>query len=289
MNNKMALKIKSTIFVLLGLIFIRCGTQSTEKYAWQSLFNGNDLEGWDTYLGPNYNHGQKKFDSIPVGLNSDPKQVFSVIKEDGENVIRISGENFGGISTIQQFKDYHLTLEFKWGSERWAPRKNEKRDSGLLYHAVGPHGADYGFWMRSQEFQIQEGDCGDYWGVAGGMFDIKASVNQDGDYVYDKDGELLTFSASSDIGRRCIKYPDAENPYGQWNKIELYCKGATSVHIVNGVVNMILYNSRQMDNGNDTPLTEGKIQIQSEGAEIFYRNIQIRQIEEIPSEILNGL
>ena len=44
-----------------------------------------------------------------------------------------------------------------------------KKDSGLLYFAVGNHGADYGAWMRSQEFQIQEGDCGDYWGVAGGM------------------------------------------------------------------------------------------------------------------------
>lgn len=285
----MAFKNNFTILALLGLIFIRCNTQSTEKYTWQSLFNGNDLKGWDTYLGPGYNHDQSNFDSIPLGLNNDPKQVFSVIEEDGENVIRISGENFGGISTIREFKDYHLQLEFKWGSSKWAPRKNEKRDSGLLYHAVGPHGADYGFWMRSQEFQIQEGDCGDYWGVAGGMFDIRASVNQDEKYIYDKNGDLLTFSATSDIGRRCIKYPDNENPYGQWNKIELYCKGNISVHIVNGVVNMILYNSRQMDNGNDTPLTEGKIQIQSEGAEIFYRNIQIKQIEEIPSEILNGI
>jgi hypothetical protein len=47
-------------------------------------------------------------------------------------------------------------------------KKNKKRDSGLLYHSVGKYGADYGAWMRSQEFQIEETNTGDYWGVAAG-------------------------------------------------------------------------------------------------------------------------
>ena len=83
-----------------------------------------------------------------------------------------------------------------------------------------------------------------------------------------------------------MKYPDAEKPSGEWNTIDLYCVGDTSVHVVNGVVTMILYHSRQLENGKEMPLTSGKIQIQSEGAEVFYRNIRMRSIDKIPDIIL---
>lgn len=85
-----------------------------------------------------------KTGTIPIGLNIDPSKVFSVVKMDDENVIRISGENFGGISTIREFENYHLQLQFRWGQLKWPSRKNAKKDSGLMYHAVGPHGADGG-------------------------------------------------------------------------------------------------------------------------------------------------
>jgi hypothetical protein len=139
---------------------------------WVSLFNGKDLSGWDTYIGPSYDTLENKWGTERAGLNKDPLKVFSVVNDNGVSVIRISGENFGGISTTQEFENHHLKLEFKWGALKSHPRKNSKRDSGLLYHAIGDHGADNGFWMRSQEFQIQEGDCRDYWGVAGGSFEV---------------------------------------------------------------------------------------------------------------------
>jgi Domain of Unknown Function (DUF1080) len=257
-----------------------------DQPSWKPLFNGRDLAGWDTYLGPRVKTGGSPGDTIPLGLNKDPNHVFSVVSEEGVPAIRISGENHGGISTLQEFRNYHFVCEFKWGQNKIPSFKDRKRDSGILYHAVGPHGADAGFWMRSQEFQIQEGDCGDYWGVAGGVFDIPAVKNPQGLYVYDPNGPVTAFSALSPIGRRCIKNPDAEKPTGQWNTVELYCKGDTSVHVINGVVNMILYHSRQSDNGHETPLKQGKIQIQSEGCEIFYRNIKIESIDKIPSSVL---
>ena len=262
-------------------------SNSTEN--WQSLFNGTNLSGWDTYLGPAYDTIQKKRDTLNVpGLNNDPDKVFSVVEQDGAPSIRISGSHNGGISTLQEFENYHLKLEFKWGALKFHPRKDRKRDSGLLYHAVGPHGADGGFWMRSQEFQIQEGDCGDYWGVAGGMMDIPATGNEPEKYVYDPTASLLDFSSTSEHGRRCLKNPDAEKPSGEWNTVEIYCFGDTAVHIINGAVNMILYHSRQPGDGKEIPLTKGKIQIQSEGAEVFYRNIQLQPITKIPDEILKG-
>jgi Domain of Unknown Function (DUF1080) len=272
--------------VVVALVHCSFGTTAPGGFKEKSLFNGNDLRGWDTYVGPAYDTIEKKFSGLPVGLNTDPDRVFSVIKEDGKAAIRISGEKFGGISTQQSFKNYHLRLEFKWGKLKWHPKRNAKRDSGLLYHAVGDHGADGGFWMRSQEFQIQEGDCGDYWGVAGGIADVPAVRKSDNRFVYTRGAELLTFREKGPQGRNCVKDPNAEKPTGEWNVIDLYCFGDTSVHVVNGQVTMILYNLRQLEKDREIPLTEGKIQLQSEGAEIFYRNLWVEEIKAIPQSIL---
>ena len=254
---------------------------------WQSLFNGQDLSGWDTYLGaPPTETEEASADAPPLGLNHDPSKVFGVAEVDGEPALKISGEIGGGISTVEEYQNYHLTLQFKWGENMpWASR--DKRDSGLLYHAVGPHGADGGFWMRSQEFQIQEGDCGDYWGVAGGSFDIPAMRQPDSTLVFNPTGSIYAFSEKSENGRHCIKQPDAEKPTGEWNTVELYCHGDTSVHVINSVAVMVLYRSRQVENGKETALTRGKIQIQSEGAEVYYRNIQIRSLNRIPTGLLS--
>lgn len=276
---------RALIVCLFCLIAIESSSQSLQKNEWRVLFNGKDLSGWDTYLGPMFDTVTNKQSGLPVGLNKDPYHVFSVVVEDSQPALRISGQHFGGISTQGEFQNYHLRLEFKWGRQKWVPRKNQKRDSGLLYHAVGPHGSDWGYWMRSQEFQIQEGDCGDYWGVAGGVFNIPAKRNDKGDYIYDPNTSPLKFSNSCPQGRHCIKYPDAEKPSGEWNVLELFCAGDTAVHMVNRKVVMVLYQSRQDENGNEIPLTKGKLQIQSEGAEVLYRNIAIKAIDKIPDAI----
>ena len=261
-------------------------SKSFRRDDWKSLFNGKDFSGWDTYLGPPLDDSGKIINDIPVGLNKDPKHVFQVVNENGEKVIRISGEAWGGLSTKAEYKDFHLQLKFKWGSLSWGQKKNKKKDSGLLYFATGRHGADYGAWMRSQEFQIEEGNCGDYWGVAGGTEDITATKKSDSEYVYDSAGPLTTFSADSKTGRHCIKRSDAEKPSGQWNTLDLYCHGDTSVHVINGVAMMVLVRSGQSENGQQRPLTQGKLQIQSEGAEIFYKDIKIRPLNVVPKALL---
>jgi hypothetical protein len=249
-----------------------------------SLFNGKDLTGWDTYLGPAFDTVTGKFDSLSAkGLNNDPDRVFSVVQEDGEPALRVSGNGFGGVATKGEYENYHLTLQFKWGKEKYHNRKDKPRDSGLLYHAVGPFDAGYGNWMLSQECQIQEGDCGDYWSVAGSIIDIRAVGQQQEQYVYDPAAELLTFSYTSQAGKRCRKKPDAEKPTGEWNTIEIYCLGDSSVHVVNGSVVMKLYHSRRPEGTGEVALTKGKIELQTEGAEVFYRNIQLEPISEFPA------
>ncbi len=257
------------------------------KVPWQYLFNGKNLDGWDTYLGPQFPAvGDDRTGIAPIGLNNDPKQTFSVVTEDGEKALRISGEQFGGISTKDIFENYHLQLQFKWGKLKYHPREKAKMDSGVLYHANGEHGADWGFWMQSQEFQLQEGDCGDYWGCAGAMFDIPAKKLGEKDWIYDPTGEILTFQDATSVGRHCIRKTDAEKPYGQWNTIDLYCFSGTAVHVVNGKVVMVLYNSSRKGASDMELLTAGKIQLQSEGSEVFYRNIRFLPIEGIPIELL---
>src|SRR5258707_3442 len=203
-------------FKILVIGLVGAISQSIHVSAqWQNLFNEKNLEGWDTFHVPPFDSVKNSFDTLKVfGLNKDLNKIFSVVKEDGQPAIRISGENFGGISTKTEFKNYHLKLEFKWGKKKSNPRKDKKRDSGILYHAVSKHGADFGFWMRSQEFQIQEGDCGDYWGVAGGSFEIPAKQNKD-EFVYDPASQRLLFNEKSKNGRRCIKLRDAEKPTGE--------------------------------------------------------------------------
>ena len=247
------------------------GSQDSER--WEPLFTGRDLAGWDTWLGK------------PYGLNSDPKGVFSVVQVDGRPAIRISGEVYGALTTREEYENYHLRFEFKWGEQRWPPRAQAVRDSGCCYHGVGPHGASYGFWLRSFEFQIQEGDCGDFYSLAGVIVDVEAVPHDPskGELLYQRGAPRVTGHT-----KRIVKNADHEKRRGEWNTLELYCVGQTSAHVVNGHVNMILTGHRHRVDGVEAPLTKGRIQFQSEAAEVFYRNIALRRIDEIPRAIIEG-
>jgi 3-keto-disaccharide hydrolase len=111
------------------------------------LLNGSNLENFDTFLQSH-------------GLNNDPDQVFRVEKA----VVHVSGKEFGYIITKQEFSNYYLRAEFKWGEGTYAPREGHARDSGVLYHVQGPQKV----WPTSIEFQILEGGTGDFWLTDGG-------------------------------------------------------------------------------------------------------------------------
>jgi hypothetical protein len=172
----------------------------------------------------------------------DTKGVFKV--EDG--VIHISGQEFGCLTTEKEYENYRLTVEFKWGEKKWPPRATEKhkRDSGILLHCVGPDKV----WTKSIECQVQEHDCGDFYPVGG------TSIEVDGK-VYNKG--------------QAVKKTDAEKPNGQWNTIEVVCDGDKITNIVNGVV---------VNEGSKASETKGKILLQSEGAEVYYRKVELRPL-----------
>ncbi len=240
------------------------------------LFNGRDLAPFYTWLvGDHY---------------ADPSRVFTVVPQiDGAPAIRISGEKYGGIVTRQRYRRYRLILEFRWGLLAWPPRTARPRDSGVLVHAEGADGntaADFnGAWMRSIEAQIIEGGVGDFILVAGSEVDgtritptmtVTVEPDRNGQPVYAPGGTARTFTtgrvnwSGRDPDRKDVLgfrgVQDVESPAGQWTRLEVVVDDDRITNIVNGrVVNV----------GTAPSLTSGRIIVQSEGAEIYVRRLEL--------------
>jgi hypothetical protein len=279
-------------FFVLGLLFVILVSSFNTEDDWQPLLD-KDLSKWETYLS--YRHkigydGKLPKDEngtaiAPVGYNKNEANVFSVREENGEPVLRISGEIYGCVFTRQEYDNYHLKLQVKWGERKDDPRKDKLKDSGILYHSTGKAGVDYWrAWMLSQEFQIMEGHMGDYWSIANAAIDIRAFQSEgEMNSVANENQPYLSFGSGSPQGF-CLRKENNESASGEWTNIELICFEGKSLHIVNGHVVMVLKNSRYMQDGKGIPLIKGKIQLQSEAAEVFYKNINIKKISALPGE-----
>lgn len=268
----MLLLMSRKLLVLLSILFSN-HLHAQKKGDWISLFNGKDLSGWNTYLEVALDSSGTPLGTTPLGYNNDPQKIFSVVRR--EKMIRISGQTWGAVSTKGEFENYHLQLRFKWGKARWAEKKDAPMDSGLLYHSIGE--PMYSGWLTAHEFQIEENHSGDYWSIGNVLQTIPNSFYRKQGWGYDPEGELREFGREGE--RRCPRATTAtEYSAGEWNTLDLFCYGDTSVHLLNGKVVMVLYQSKQYINGKEIPLTKGKIQLQSEGAEVFYKDIRIRTI-----------
>lgn len=233
------------LFVALGASFSAFSQKIPPHKAAVVLFNGKDLNNFDTFLKTK-------------GLNSDPDHVFQV--ENG--VIHISGKEMGYIITRQSYHDYYLRAEFKWGEGTYGEREGKARDSGILYDIQG----DQKVWPRSIEFQITEGGTGDFW-----MTDGAALTGRDGKRVTGPAGGALKidhFGKGPEQNVVGFRDPigDMEKPHGEWNVLELVTHGNDVKQYVNG---------KLANEGTDPFPAEGKILFQSEGAEVFFRNIKL--------------
>jgi hypothetical protein len=209
-------------------------------------FDGKDLDQFNTFLRS-------------TGLNSDPTRVFTVEK----GVIHVSGTEMGYIITKQEYKNYYLRAEFKWGEGTFGSREGKARDSGILYNIQGPDKV----WPRSIEFQINEGCTGDFW-----MTDGAALTGKDGVRVTGPDGKASKIDRfNKGPSQNVVGFRDPQNelekPHGEWNVVELVNRGDGHVwQYVNG---------KLANEGTEAFPAGGKILFQSEGAEVYFRNISI--------------
>ena len=256
------------------LLFTICFL-TLSAYSQKSLFNGKNLKNWDIHLGTPITGFED------LAKKATPESTYQVVNIDGQKMIHVSGDIFASMATKAEFENYHLHLEFKWGEKVYG-----QRNSGLLYHSFGLFGAAYGTWMATIEHQMMHGSLGDTYLMANTSCETKVIKTGDGkDYMYDPEGLPLSFS-ETDNGRSIKKAFDAEKPVGEWNIIDLYCLGQTSIHVVNGQAVMVNTKCSKIENGLKIPLTKGKIQIQSEGGEFFIRKITIEKIKGLPSDFL---
>jgi hypothetical protein len=220
----------------------------------------------------------------------DPHEVYALVN----GILRVSGQEWGGLTTRENYANYHMVCEFKWGDLTWANRQGKSRDSGILVHGIGPDGTYSGIWMASIEAQIIEGGVGDFLALttqdpeSGKTYPVSLTAtirkDRDGEPVWAKDegtgdggtGEEITISKgrinwwgrdpdwTDTFGFRGKQ--DVESPAGQWTRMEVICAGDEITILVNGV---------RVNHCHHVSPAAGKLLLQSEGAEIFVRRWEL--------------
>ena len=221
----------------------------------------------------------------------DPRKVFRVT----EQLLHITGDGLGGLVTKESYRDYHLVLEYRWGDKTWKNRKTRSRDSGLLIHSLGPMGGYNGTWMHSIEVQIIEGGVGDFILVAGKdeknrplpiSLTCETARDRDGEVIWKKGGKRKVFNLRN---RRRINWygrdpdwkdvlgfrgrHDVESPGKLWTRLDVMCDGGHVEVFVNG---------KKVNEGFDAVPSFGKLQLQTELAEIFVRKWELWPIGKGP-------
>lgn len=159
-----------------------------------------------------------------------------------DGVLHCKGKPAGYLLTKKDdFENYVLTLEWRW------PEKGG--NNGVLVHVTKP-GA-LGVWPKSLEVQLANGEAGDFW-VIGTTIDVKNAEKRRQD-------------------RRHLNLSDGdEKPLGEWNTMEITCRGDEVLVKVNG---------KLVNHATNVSQTKGAIALQSEGTPIEFRHIRLTKLK----------
>ena len=220
-------------------------------------------------------------------FHDDPKDIWTFAKD---GTFNISGRGYGYVATKENYRDYHLVIEFKWGTKTWGKREKAAKDNGILLHAYGPHGAYGDTWMASIEAQIIEGGVGDILVLSPKLADgTELTTSLSAEFALDRDKEKIWKKGeprqtvtkgrinwkgrdedwSDTVGFRGKN--DVESPSGEWNRLEVIAKGDTLQYFVNGAL---------INEAFDCKPAEGKILLQTEGAEMIVRRYELYPLGE---------
>ncbi len=222
-----------------------------------------------------------------MDFHDDPKDIWTFAKD---GTFNISGRGYGYVATKDNYRDYHLVIEFKWGTKTWGKRENAAKDNGILLHSYGPHGAYGDTWMASIEAQIIEGGVGDILVLSPKLADgTELTTSLSAEFTLDRDKEKIWKKGEPrqtvTKGRINWKHRDedwadkrgfrgkndVESPPGEWNRLEVIAKGDTLQYFVNGAL---------VNEAFDCKPSEGKILLQTEGAEMIVRRYELYPLGE---------
>jgi hypothetical protein len=241
---------------------------------WMSLFNGTSLTGWTPSQGHAALFGVGMIDGGPA-IHVYPTQA------DQSNQAQAT------LRTTQSFSSYTFSLEYKWGTKRFADRKANARDNGICFHICNDPAV---VWPDSVELQIGAtpwtgpgGTAGDNidW-VVGNIFMLVNRTRAQWPYktvsglqVYSATGTKRSLGAPTSYAKGMTdKQRNLDNA---WNLVELTVHGSKdATYVVNGEVANGLTDMECQVNGTWQPLDRGPIALQAEFAEVYFRNIKIK-------------
>lgn len=245
---------------------------------WVSLLNGRDLTGWYSML----QKSGKGFAEAHGMVTMEEEMLHILGNEEG-----LIPAEAGYLATNREFENVHIRVEYKWGMKRHAPRYTPKRDNGLLYALVGEDKV----WPTCVECQIEEGDVGDFFMVGTRGIQAPHGNGLFGEGISPVTGWPKSESPGAPppgfaqrpaepSGGRFIKDGNFEL-LDEWNTVEVLWQGDKAAHIVNGRTVNVVTSLQQPDPknaGQYIPLTRGKIAIEIEFAEIWFRRIEVKSL-----------
>jgi hypothetical protein len=176
----------------------------------------------------------------PKKKDADPAKVFAV----HNGIIVCEGTPFGYLITDKEYENYILKVQWRWGEKV----HGKIRNSGVFVHVVGPNK----IWPKAVEAQLMADHAGDFWLVDN--FKLKVDPSRQ----------------DPKVDRHFLRTKDhVEKEIGQWNQYEITCKGDTIRLVINGQL---------VNEGTDAELTRGKILLQSEGAQIDFKDVLLKPL-----------
>ena len=207
--------------LLLGLVGIATAQDVITPTNHIELFNAKDFTGWTFYMKS----------------NADPAMAWTVTN----GVIHCTGKPTGYLRTKQDYRDYKLTVE--WRFVKIAPRAD---NTGVLLHLQLPDEV----WPPCIQAQGKYSNQGDWILMAGA--ECKEHKGMDANAPVPKQG------------------PSNEKPVGEWNNYEMVCSGSDVKAWVNG---------KFMNEATQCTLSSGFIGFQSEGGEFEIRKVFLEPLK----------
>lgn len=262
-NARIKLLLMNTL--LLCSVIINAQDKSQNE-GFKKLFNGKNFDGWYLKLRSGDPDMAKKVYAIEDGM----VHVFKNMK-DSTNLDTGENATHGLFYTKKKYSKYILRFQYKWGEKITNNFKQWQYDAGVYYHVINDS-----IWPTGIEYQIRydqrthKNHTGDLIRPGGTKYDWYID-EEAGTYLHPDEGGKLCTSKRAWMHLAAPAKFNAVND--KWNQCEVIVMGDQyAIHKLNGkVVNMAF---------NLSP-GEGIIGFQSETAEIYYRNIEIKEFDKV--------